>query len=213
MALNMLKHSSTPRLIKYIRKGLHLNILKNLISLGFEDHEYEITKILLTVDEPHRYIILVVGMEGSGKTNLAKSVYDKNKVHFCTHAWVPISGKCSAVEILQDIRKEVIGSNQEPKGKRSLKEKLKQMLQNFFREKRYLIVLDDIPTVEVWDDLKDTFPNESNGSRIVITTRDMDIASHSDSRIFQYKLHLRSIDESSKELGTYCHLHFPSPYN
>ncbi|XP_030937643.1 probable disease resistance RPP8-like protein 2 isoform X1 [Quercus lobata] len=164
--------------------------------IGFEDHEYEITERLLTVDEPHRCIILVVGMEGSGKTNLAKSIYDKNKVHFCTHAWVPISGKCSAVEILQDVRKEVIGSDQEPKGKRPLKEELKQMLQNFFREKRYLIVLDDIPTAGVWDDLKDTFPDESNGSRIVITSRDMAIASHSDSRIFQYKLHLRSIDES-----------------
>ncbi|KAF3961834.1 hypothetical protein CMV_013582 [Castanea mollissima] len=164
--------------------------------IGFEDHEYEITERLLTVDEPHRCIILVVGMEGSGKTNLAKSVYDKNKVHFRTHAWVPISGKGSAVEILQDIRKKVIGSDQEPKGKRFLKEELKQMLQNFFREKRYLIVLDNIPKAGVWDDLKDTFPDESNGSRIVITTRDMAIASHSDSRIFPYKLHLRSIDES-----------------
>nr|XP_023921131.1 disease resistance protein RPP13-like [Quercus suber]POF25080.1 putative disease resistance rpp8-like protein 2 [Quercus suber] len=165
--------------------------------IGFEDHEYEITERLRTV-EPHRCIILVVGMEGSGKTNLAKSIYDKNKDHFCncTHAWVPISGKCSAVEILQDIRKEVIGSDQEPKGKRYLEEELKQMLQTFFKGKRYLIVLDDIPTAGVWDDLKDTFPDESNRSRIVITTRDMAIASHSDSRIFQYKLHLRSIDES-----------------
>ncbi len=48
----------------------------------------------------------------------------------------------------------------------------------------------------VWDDLKDAFPDESNGSRIVITTRDMSVPLHADSGIFQYKLQLRSTDES-----------------
>ena len=164
--------------------------------IGFEDHAYEITERLLTVDEPRHCVISIVGMEGSGKTTLAKSIYNKNAVHFSTCAWVSISEKSSAEEILQDIRKQVIGSYQEPKGKRSLKEELKQMLRNFLREKRYLIVLDNIPMAGVWNDLKDAFPDESNGSRIVITTRDMPVARHDDSRIFQYKLHLRSIDES-----------------
>ena len=164
--------------------------------IGFEDHAYEITERLLTVDEPRHCVISIVGMEGSGKTTLAKSIYNKNAVHFSTCAWVSISEKSSAEEILQDIRKQVIGSYQEPKGKRSLKEELKQMLRNFLREKRYLIVLDNIPMAGVWNDLKDAFPEESNGSRIVITTRDMPVAPHDDSRIFQYKLHLRSIDES-----------------
>jgi Leucine-rich repeat (LRR) protein len=70
------------------------------------------------------------------------------------------------------------------------------MLQNFLKGKRYLIVLDNIPMAGVWDDLKGAFPDELNGSRIVITTRDMAVPQNADSRTFQYKLHLRSIDES-----------------
>nr|XP_023919958.1 disease resistance protein RPP13-like [Quercus suber] len=169
---------------------------------GFEDHVYEITERLLTVDEPRHCVISIVGMEGSGKTTLAKSIYNKNAVHFSTCAWVSISEKNSAEEILQDIRKQVIGSYQEPKGKRSLKEELKKMLQNFLREKRYLIVLDNIAMAGVWNDLKDAFPGESNGSRIVITTRDMPVAPHDDSRIFQYKLHLRNFEIPTRRLIT-----------
>uniref|UniRef100_A0A7N2MSY4 Disease resistance protein n=1 Tax=Quercus lobata TaxID=97700 RepID=A0A7N2MSY4_QUELO len=91
---------------------------------------------LLTVDEPRRCIIAIVGMGGSGK--------------------------------------------------QSLQDELKQMLQNFLREKKYLIVLDNIPMSGVWDDVKGAFPDVSNGSRIVITTCDMAVP-HIDSRIFQYK--------------------------
>ena len=59
--------------------------------IGFEDHAYEIPERLLTVDEPRHCVISIVGMEGSGKTTLAKSIYNKNAVHFSTCAWVSIS--------------------------------------------------------------------------------------------------------------------------
>ena len=137
--------------------------------IGFEDYVYEIKERLLTVDEPRRCIISIVGMRGSGKTSLADSIFEDNAFHFNTHAWVTISEKHGAEEILQDIRKQVIASDQELKGKQSLQDELKQMLQTFLREKKYLIVLDNIPMSGVWDDVKGAFPDVSNGSRIVIT--------------------------------------------
>ncbi|KAK4394880.1 Disease resistance protein RPM1 [Sesamum angolense] len=42
--------------------------------------------------------------------------------------------------------------------------------------RRYLIVLDDMWTTEVWDDLKRIFPDDVNGSRIMLTTRLLDVA-------------------------------------
>ncbi|GMY32556.1 probable disease resistance RPP8-like protein 2 isoform X1 [Fagus crenata] len=136
--------------------------------IGFEDHVYEIKERLLTPNEPH--IISIVGMEGLGKTTLADSIYNAikhdNAVHFKTYAWW------------------------------SVEDKLKKMLHDFLKEKRYLIVLDDIPMARVWDNLKDAFPDESNGSRIVITTRDMAVPPDLESKIFQYKLQLLSTDES-----------------
>ena len=168
---------------------------KETVVVGFEEHVNEITERLRTLNEQRRCVIFIVGMEGSGKTFLAESIYDNNAVHFQAHAWVSISQEHSAEDILQDIREKVGSDHQELKGKQSLKEELKQLLQNFLREKSYLIVLDKIPMSGVWDDLKDAFPDQSNG-RIMITTRDMDLPLHADSGIFHYKMQLLSTDES-----------------
>ena len=166
------------------------------VVIAFGDREDEIKERFLAVDEPRCCVISIVGMDASGKTTLVESIYNDNTAYYCTHAWVPVSEKHSAEEILHNIRKNVPGSNKKLKGKQSPKE-LQQMLHNFLSNKRYLIVLVNIYMAKVWDDIKDTFPDESNGSRIVFTTRDMDVAPHADSRVFKYILHLLNIDESS----------------
>ncbi|KAL3510183.1 hypothetical protein ACH5RR_029584 [Cinchona calisaya] len=43
--------------------------------------------------------------------------------------------------------------------------------------KRYLIVLDDMWSIEPWNDLERSFSNDGNGSRILITSRLPDVAS------------------------------------
>lgn len=59
-------------------------------------------------------------------------------------------------------------------------EDLKEFLSQFLNERRYIIVLDDIWKIEVWDDLKAAFPDAENGRRILLTTRFKDIALHAD---------------------------------
>ncbi|XP_020080713.1 disease resistance protein RPP13-like [Ananas comosus] len=44
-------------------------------------------------------------------------------------------------------------------------------LDRFLKQRRYLIVLDDIWRKEVWDELKLALPDSDNGSRIIVTTR------------------------------------------
>lgn len=41
---------------------------------------------------------------------------------------------------------------------------------------RYLIVLDDIWSTEILNDFKPIFLDDNNGSRIILTTRLMDVA-------------------------------------
>ncbi|KAL4632170.1 hypothetical protein ACB092_04G033000 [Castanea dentata] len=151
------------------------------VVIGFDDQVNEMKERILAHDEPNLCVISIVGTEGSGKNALATSIYNDYTARFDICARVSISEKHSAEDILEEIRKKV-------KGKRSIKEEL--------RGKSYLIVMDNISMAGIWDDLRDAFPDESNRSRIVITTRDMAVPPHADSRIFQYKLHLLSTDES-----------------
>ncbi|XP_042039760.1 putative late blight resistance protein homolog R1A-3 [Salvia splendens] len=44
--------------------------------------------------------------------------------------------------------------------------------------RRYLIVMDDMWSTEPWDDVRDVFPVDHNGSRIILTTRLLDVATY-----------------------------------
>ncbi|MED6164055.1 hypothetical protein PIB30_086060, partial [Stylosanthes scabra] len=55
------------------------------------------------------------------------------------------------------------------------------MVRNFLTKKRYLVVLDDLWKTQDWDEVKDAFPNENNGSKILITGRLREVASHATS--------------------------------
>ncbi|KAL0329877.1 UNVERIFIED_CONTAM: Disease resistance protein RPM1 [Sesamum radiatum] len=47
------------------------------------------------------------------------------------------------------------------------------------RDKRYLIVLDDVWSIILWKQVSVALPDHHNGNRVIITTRKEDIASHS----------------------------------
>ncbi|KAF3447828.1 hypothetical protein FNV43_RR08534 [Rhamnella rubrinervis] len=54
---------------------------------------------------------------------------------------------------------------------------LKAILAGFLREKRYLVMLDDVWEVGAWDALKYVFPTNNNGCRLMLTTRNTKVAS------------------------------------
>ena len=54
---------------------------------------------------------------------------------------------------------------------------LTQEFNRFVNEKRCLIVLNDISTIEEWDRIKKCFRNKRNGSRIVVSTSQVEVAS------------------------------------
>ncbi|CAA2975118.1 late blight resistance homolog R1A-10, partial [Olea europaea subsp. europaea] len=59
--------------------------------------------------------------------------------------------------------------------------KLKEILYKNLKDKRYLVVMDDVWDTEVWDKVKGLFLNDKNGSRVMITTRLDNVASSANS--------------------------------
>lgn len=74
------------------------------------------------------------------------------------------------------------------------------------KEKRYLAVLDDIWKIEDWKYLADIFPKGSNGSRLLITTWNKDVALHADTQNDPHEMQLLSNKESWE---LFCRITFP----
>ncbi|EYU31597.1 hypothetical protein MIMGU_mgv1a001843mg [Erythranthe guttata] len=115
----------------------------------------------------------LVLMGGIGKTTLARNSYAKPLIvhHFDVRAWVTISQNYH----VQDILIEILLCVSKYESRKILSGKsegeLSERVHKSIWGRRYLIVLDDIWSVEVWDRVQIFFPDNGQGSRVMITTR------------------------------------------
>ncbi|KAL0417131.1 UNVERIFIED_CONTAM: putative late blight resistance proteinR1B-17 [Sesamum latifolium] len=78
-----------------------------------------------------------------------------------------------------------------------------QLYKNLFGQ-RYLIVMDDVWSIEAWDALKLFFPNNRNGSRVMMTTRLLNVADSLGSQ----KPYLMDLLDEDKSWNLFCHKAF-----
>ncbi|KAL0440969.1 UNVERIFIED_CONTAM: putative late blight resistance proteinR1B-16 [Sesamum radiatum] len=140
--------------------------------VGFDERLLQVVDEL-TRDESNLQILPIVGMGGIGKTTLAQNAFNHPHIvyHFDVRIWLTISQQYSVQEILL----KYFFKDEESKQGKSLAE-LGVCVHKFLFGKRYLIIMDDVWSIKAWDDFKLFFPNDGNGSRILVTTRLLDLA-------------------------------------
>ncbi|XP_017984876.1 PREDICTED: probable disease resistance protein At1g58602 [Theobroma cacao] len=160
-----------------------------------------LAQLMTEADRPH-VVVSIVGMGGIGKTTLAKKVYKHIDVRqsFDCFAWAFISRQCMPREVLHDLLIKLLTPSKE---ERKLIDKLQEnelmeKVYNLLKEKRFLVVFDDIWRNEHWNILKPAFPRGKRGSKILFTTRHKEVALHADPCNFPIELPLLTDDESWK---------------
>ncbi|KAM3321013.1 hypothetical protein P3S67_008215 [Capsicum chacoense] len=135
--------------------------------------------------------------DGIGKTTLAKEVYNNESIlrRFDVRAWATVSQQHNIKEILQTLLKSTI--KMDDTVKTEVEAELADMLQKSLKRKRYLIVLDDIWSCEVWDGVSRCFPTDENaGSRILLTTRNNEVARNAGTEYLSMQMNFMDQDES-----------------
>ncbi|KAF3952650.1 hypothetical protein CMV_021819 [Castanea mollissima] len=171
----------------------------DVFIVGREDSVEELVSRLINPDDGSLRVISVVGEEAIGKTALARNVYNRLDIRqrFPWRVWLHVFSDLEYKDLLLLILKQLPRIVLKDLEFMSEKE-LSDMLFKFLMEHRFLIVLDDVQTVDVWLKLVRPFADTVNGSRVILITRNSNVAIKADPWSSPLKLSPLSEEKSWK---------------
>ncbi|XP_027152164.1 disease resistance protein RPM1-like [Coffea eugenioides] len=170
--------------------------------VGIDKPKAELISKILD-DHSQLKVVSVVGMGGLGKTTLVKKVYDDAAVkkQFQSHAWITVSRNFQFRDIIKNLIQYLYNEIRQPVPPEveSMNDiMLSEFVRDFLQERRYILVLDDVWSIDAWEAIKCVLPDCNTASRVVLTTRIADVASASclGSLDFVYRMEPLSDKES-----------------
>ncbi|XP_021821683.1 putative disease resistance RPP13-like protein 1 isoform X1 [Prunus avium] len=156
-------------------------VLGGLTVVGRDGEKAKILE-MLSSDEHSNVsfdVVAIVGMPGLGKTTLAQFAFNNNSdvmKEFELKVWVSVSGDFNVVRVTKAILESVTSQPVKVEEFSKMQHDLNEQL----RGKKFLIVLDDIwnkgDLYDLWTRLQSPFSVGAQGSKIIVTTRDLNVA-------------------------------------
>ncbi|KAM0841705.1 hypothetical protein ACQ4PT_058844 [Festuca glaucescens] len=139
-----------------------------------EDSRALVEKLINKNDTDSSVVLAIVGVGGIGKTTLAKKVFNDEAIQgkFAKKIWLSITPEFNEVDLLRTSITSADGNMPGPGGGSEDKALLVPALASAIKDKRFLLVLDDMWGISGWNNvLKAPFSHGAPGSRVLITTR------------------------------------------
>ncbi|XP_048420331.1 putative disease resistance protein RGA4 isoform X2 [Pyrus x bretschneideri] len=163
----------------------------------------DVSKIVTTLtdskyNQENLAVMAIVGMGGLGKTTLAKSVYNEDSIHkfFEKKIWICVSDAFDVNFILHQMSEQL---NRAKAPSKDNQHTLLLSLDEELKDKKYLLVLDDVwnKNSKLWESFMECLAKLSStkGSKIIVTTREDEVASISEKLLPRHELGKLSVDE------------------
>ncbi|CAM0947994.1 unnamed protein product [Alopecurus aequalis] len=140
--------------------------------VGIDSPRKELVSLLMD-SQKRLKVVSIVGFGGLGKTTLDKQVYDQIGGQFNCKAFVSVSQRPDVKNLLISLQRKLgMGESSDAHEPQDIIDSLREYL----KHKRYFILVDDLWDQSAWNIIGCAFPENSNGSRVMVTTRLDDVA-------------------------------------
>nr|ABR18473.1 unknown [Picea sitchensis] len=169
------------------------------VGSGIKSGKMQLQRWLDNEDQQFRRIG-VYGMGGIGKTSLLKTVYNAYKKGKLFEAviWTSVSQIYNIADLQSNIAEEInlkLGSTTSNPESSSAADMRKRKLSACLREKKFLLILDDVWTALPLEEELGIPVGNDKGSRVVISTRSFDVVRRMEADDFSIEIQPLSRDE------------------